>query len=629
MAHDVFISYSNKDSQIANALCHKLEEDGTRCWIAPRDIAPGANWAESIVNAISASTVLVLIFSSHADKSKQVIREVEMAINNNLILIPLRIEDVMPSGSMSYFLSTMHWIDAIDSKMEGKFAIVSNRIKSLLHSDSERDSNRKDSFESADRQANANQRINRYGSDATSTKGKSSPAENRRAHNGKRGSFARKPWMYVGFIVLCAAAVTLVLLIKNRAPIDKEENAIKEEITANAVVAAITPETDDAAPTPTAASFSGDDITIGVISSNLGEFTKYGEAMTNAVDLAVSEINTAGGISGHKITIINADDHFHPNEAIDAFNSLASQGARLIIGSISSDCTAAITDAANREGIVLITPSSTKDCITTKDDYIFRACYADSYQGAIAAYWAKETGYHDVGVVYCASNGYSMSLYDAFSEAAAIYGMTITNVESTNALEGDCYTIPFTNMVKAGVQFVYAPFYYDIVGQYIVPQARDAGYNGIIMGSDGYNGTPDEIDKAEDLTAFNDVYWTNHYDPSDKDLIVQKFVAAYEAMWNSTPNAIAALTYDAVYMLKQAIESAGSDSPIAVRDALSDTTVLYAGVTGNFSLDSTGTPRKGAAIISFSSDGVSVTTKLIGVIRYIPAQSSDLPEIRN
>ena len=132
MAHHVFISHSQKDKAVADALCHKLEEDGIRCWIAPRDIAVGANWAESIVSAITASTVLVLIFSSHADKSKQVIREVEMAINNDVILIPLRIEDVLPSGSMSYFLSTTHWIDALDQKMESKFQLISNRIRTLL-----------------------------------------------------------------------------------------------------------------------------------------------------------------------------------------------------------------------------------------------------------------------------------------------------------------------------------------------------------------------------------------------------------------------------------------------------------------------------------------------------------------
>lgn len=132
MASKVFISHSQKDKNVANALCHKLEEDGIRCWIAPRDIAGGANWAESIVNALCESAVFVLIFSSNANKSNQVIREVEMAINHGIVLIPLRIEDVMPTGSMSYYLSATHWIDAVNSKMGSKFQLISDRIKSLL-----------------------------------------------------------------------------------------------------------------------------------------------------------------------------------------------------------------------------------------------------------------------------------------------------------------------------------------------------------------------------------------------------------------------------------------------------------------------------------------------------------------
>ena len=132
MAHQVFISYSNKDKIIADALCHRLEENGIRCWIAPRDIAAGDSWAESIANAIPASGALVLIFSASANKSKQVVREVELAINNDIVLIPLRIEDVTPTGSMSYYLATMHWIDAVDRKMESKFGIISERIISLL-----------------------------------------------------------------------------------------------------------------------------------------------------------------------------------------------------------------------------------------------------------------------------------------------------------------------------------------------------------------------------------------------------------------------------------------------------------------------------------------------------------------
>lgn len=356
-------------------------------------------------------------------------------------------------------------------------------------------------------------------------------------------------------------------------------------------------------------------ITLGVISPNTGALAVYGAAVTTAVDLAVSEINAADGIDGQQITVINTDDQFDPTETLNAFNSLVSQGVGLIVGSVTSGCTSAITGAANEEGVVLLTPSATADSITTEDDYVFRACYADGFQGAIAAYYAKQAGYTDVGVVYCAADTYSKGLYDSFSAAAATYGLNIKAVESTASLDVQDYTNQFASMASSGVQFVYAPYYYDVIGPYIVTQARAAGYNGIIMGADGYDGTPDYVVEGADLTAFNNVYWTNHYDPADTDPAVQKFVAAYQAKYSSTPNAISALAYDAVYMYKQAIEKAGSADPKAVRDALADTSAVYSGVTGTFSLDKSGTPTKGAAILSFTSDGTSVTTKLVDVIK--------------
>lgn len=367
------------------------------------------------------------------------------------------------------------------------------------------------------------------------------------------------------------------------------------------------------APAEEAAAAEG--ITIGTISPNTGSLAVYGAAVTTAVDLAVSEINAAGGILGQQVTVINTDDQFDPTECLNAFNSLVSQGVGLIIGSVTSGCTSAITGAANEEGVVLLSPASTADSVNTADDYVFRACYADSFQGAIAAYYAKQAGYTDVGVVYCAADTYSKGLYDSFAAAAATYGLNIKAVESTASLDVQDYTNQFAAMASSGVQFVYAPYYYDVIGPYVITQARAAGYTGIIMGADGYDGTPGYVVEGADLTAFNNVYWTNHYDPADTSDNVQAFVKAYQAMFGSTPNAISALAYDSVYMLKQAIETAGSADPAAVRDALADTSAVYTGVTGTFSLDDVGTPAKGAAIISFSSDGTSVTTTLVDVIK--------------
>lgn len=132
MAHQVFISYSNKDKQMANAVCHYLEQEKIRCWMAPRDIRLGADFAGEIANAIPKSKVLLIILSSSSNSSKQVLRELELAINNDLIVIPIRIEDIIPTGGMSYYLSTMQWIDIIDKEIDSKLSLLTNRIKNIL-----------------------------------------------------------------------------------------------------------------------------------------------------------------------------------------------------------------------------------------------------------------------------------------------------------------------------------------------------------------------------------------------------------------------------------------------------------------------------------------------------------------
>lgn len=363
---------------------------------------------------------------------------------------------------------------------------------------------------------------------------------------------------------------------------------------------------------------SDDKIVIGVISPNTGALAAYGNGIVTGVDLAVEQINAAGGILGRQVEVIKTDDQSDPTECLNAFNSLVAQGVGLIIGSATSGCTSAITDAANEEEICLLAPTATADSITTEDDYIFRACYADSFQGAIAAAYAKQAGYDKVGVVYCAADVYSKGLYDSFSSACEKYGIEVVDSQSTASLDVQDYTNQFAAMVKAGVDFVYAPFYYDVIGPYVVPQARPAGYTGVIMGADGYDTTPDYVVDGADLTAFNNVLWTNHYDPSDTSEIVSSFVKAYEAKYGSVPSAFAATGYDCMYMYKAAIEAAGTAESSAVRDALADTSAVYECVTGTFSLDESGTPIKGAAIIAFESDGSSVTSKLLDVVTELP-----------
>ena len=130
--YDVFVSYSSKDEAAANQVLHSLEEDKVRCWIAPRDIKGGANWSASIIDAIENCRAMVLIYSSHSNLSQQVLREVERAVAKQVVIIPFRIDDVPMTQEMEYYLSTSHWLDAINGSDEKVLTQLTQSVKSLV-----------------------------------------------------------------------------------------------------------------------------------------------------------------------------------------------------------------------------------------------------------------------------------------------------------------------------------------------------------------------------------------------------------------------------------------------------------------------------------------------------------------
>ena len=134
MAHDVFISYSSKDKLVADAVCASLEAAKIRCWITPRDILPGQDWAESIEDAITKCKILVLIFSSYSNNSKQIAREISLAFNSEVTVIPFRIEDIEPKGAMKYYLLNTHWQDALTPPMDKGLFFISGSVFFLLSS---------------------------------------------------------------------------------------------------------------------------------------------------------------------------------------------------------------------------------------------------------------------------------------------------------------------------------------------------------------------------------------------------------------------------------------------------------------------------------------------------------------
>src|SRR3954471_22458758 len=131
MPYDAFISYCSEDKKIADAVCGTLESNKIRCWIAPRDVGPGRTWGSAIIEAIGESAVMVVIFSQHSNGSPQVMREIERAVNKGVAIIPFRVENVMPSKDLEYFISSCHWLDAMNPPLEKHIGELADAILAL------------------------------------------------------------------------------------------------------------------------------------------------------------------------------------------------------------------------------------------------------------------------------------------------------------------------------------------------------------------------------------------------------------------------------------------------------------------------------------------------------------------
>ena len=374
-------------------------------------------------------------------------------------------------------------------------------------------------------------------------------------------------------------------------------------------------ESSDASDNSAASGDSGT-ITLGMIGPLTGSVAVYGTHIENGVKLAIEEINAAGGVTlsdgAHQLAVEVKDDQGDSTECVNAMNALISDGIQLVVGSATSGCTSAITSIANSEGVVMMTPSGTADSLTTTMDYVFRTCFRDSFQGELAAQYALDEGYTKVGVVYCSADTYSAGLRDAFIAACQDKGLDVVAEESVATMTEVDYTNQFNKMVSAGAELVFTPFYYDVMGPYLVPQARSAGFTGVLLGGDGVDSTETTIPAGADLSVYNDVYFVNHYSTelATSD-VSKKFVESYEAKYGETPNNFDALAYDAVYVYKAAMEACGASDAASVQSALADTSAAYDSTCGTFSFDETGTPIKNGVLMGYSyKDGDTAVTKV-------------------
>jgi len=334
-------------------------------------------------------------------------------------------------------------------------------------------------------------------------------------------------------------------------------------------------------------------IKIGGLGPLTGPLAIYGVTATNGSKLAFEEINKNGGILGKQVEFVLFDEKGDSTEAVTAYNRLVDEGVVVLVGDITSKPSLAVAEIAAQDNMPMITPTGTQFNITEAGPNVFRVCFTDPYQGVILANLAKNNlKANTVAIMVNNSSDYSDGVAEAFIKEAERLGLKI--VAKEGYAEGDKdFRAQLTKVAATNPDVLLVPDYYEQVAL-ITTQAREVGVKSTFIGPDGWDG----VAKALDSSAYGAVensYFTNHYSVEDTNEKVQNFLKAYREKYKDEPSAFSALSYDAAYLMKDAIEKAGSIDKDAIVKAMKESD--FAGVTGHLRFDEKNNPVKAVTVL--------------------------------
>lgn len=337
-------------------------------------------------------------------------------------------------------------------------------------------------------------------------------------------------------------------------------------------------------------------IRIGVVCTLTGGSAVYGEGAKNAVTMAAEEINNSS--SKTKVEIVDiVDDASDSKQAVNAYNSLEPKSPEAVVGAFFSSVTLPMAEIAKEQNMLLLATGATNKKVTEVGPTIFRDCFIDPYQGKMAAQFAKDQGATKAAIIYAKDDDYSNGLKDAFVENAAANGFEIVYTGECTTKDTD-FTAQASQVVASGADFLFYPAFLDTV-PLLVQQVRDAGYEGVIMGGDGWDGS----DTTGLESYFDKCYFTNHYSSEDTAPAVQAFVTKYTENYGvESLTACAALYYDAIYMLVEAAENGGGTDTASLVKGM--TGMTFTGVGGTFTMDENRNAVKSVVINTYEAGKV-------------------------
>ncbi len=333
------------------------------------------------------------------------------------------------------------------------------------------------------------------------------------------------------------------------------------------------------------------EILVGMYGSLTGDGASFGQSSVEGAQLAVEEINNAGGLlGGRKVRLLVEDDQSRPEEASNAVTKMITQDKVVaVLGEVASRRTLAAAPVSQKYQIPMITPASTNERVTQVGDYVFRVCFIDPFQGEVLAKFAfNDLKARKVAVLKDVSQDYSVGLTEAVQKTFTSLGGQVLDPVSYSSGDADFRAI-LTQVRAQKPDAIFATGYYPEAA-IIVRQARELGMNMPILGGDGWVG--DALKNGRE--ALKNTFISNHYSGDNPDPVVQNFKKAYRAKFNREPDSIAALGYDAAKVLADSITRAAATDGPTLRAAIAAADV--AGVTGRLKMNATRNVDKPAVI---------------------------------
>jgi branched-chain amino acid transport system substrate-binding protein len=338
------------------------------------------------------------------------------------------------------------------------------------------------------------------------------------------------------------------------------------------------------------------EIVVGEYGSMTGSEATFGQSTHNGIQMAVDELNAAGGVKGKKIRLVSYDDQGKTSEVGTAVTRLiTSDKAIAVIGEVASSLSIAGGQICQQEGVPMISPSSTNPKVTEVGDFVFRMCFTDPFQGEVMARFVTNPkdkqglGLKNVAVLIDQRQAYAQGLARYFEESLKKLGGTVVDKESYQGGDQD-FSAQLQKIKEAKPDAVYIPGYYTDVAN-IGKQVRGMGITAPLLGGDGWEGVLDL-----NAAALEGAYYSCHYAVDEPRPEVKAFVDKYTAKHKRAPDSMSALGYDAMMLLKAAIDRAPTTDRKAVREALA-ATKDFRGVTGVITMDDKRNAKKPAVVL--------------------------------